>query len=124
MTEALFEELKPFRIKVTAVMPGSFRTRFLADAAQLRTEADWPYAASAGAAMNHFAAIAGKQPGDPKRGADAILKAVMEEQPPLYVLLGADAVRRTRARADALAHDIERWEELSRCTGFPENQHG
>src|SRR5258708_39833101 len=44
--------------------------------------------------------MAGKQIGDPVRGAAAILAAVDADTPPLQLLLGSDALRSSAARRD------------------------
>jgi hypothetical protein len=63
--------------------------------------------------------MAGNQPGDPARAAQALLAVVDAEQPPLHLLLGSDALRRAREKLDALIEEMDRWEEVTRGTDFP-----
>ena len=63
--------------------------------------------------------IAGKQPGDPVRAAEAILAVADAERPPLHLLLGSDALRRARDKLDTLIEEMDRWEEVTRGTDFP-----
>jgi hypothetical protein len=62
--------------------------------------------------------MAGKQPGDPARAAQALLAVVDAEQPPLHLLLGSDALRRAREKLDVLIEEMDCWEEVTRGTDF------
>lgn len=64
------------------------------------------------------AAYHGNQPGDPHRGAAAILKLIAMKHPPLRLPLGSDAVTAI-ARSDQLRLDeLERWRPLSISSDF------
>ncbi len=120
MSEALAQELKPLGIHVTLVEPGAFRTDFLSPQSIRRSGkrlAD--YEATAGRNLDHLATIAGKQIGDPDRGAQAILAAVNASHPPLHLLLGSDAVRRTREHLAAFTAELDAWEHVSAGTDYP-----
>src|SRR6185312_3429234 len=90
------------------------RTDFLSEdsirlgAANLRD-----YAGTAYAARERLASIAGKQPGDPKRAAAAIIQAVDSPKPPLHLVLGSDAYHRTRRMLDAFSAELEAWKAAS-----------
>ena len=119
-SEALAQEVAPLGIKVTLVEPGAFRTEFLSSDSIRRSEdriAD--YEQTAGKNVDHLATIAGKQAGDPERGAKAILAAVDAEQPPLHLVLGSDALRRTREKLATLSAELDAWQQLSVCTDYP-----
>jgi hypothetical protein len=60
--------------------------------------------------------------GDPARAAAAILKLVEAADPPLHLLLGSDALRRARVKLDAVIEEIDRWEDVTRSTDFPEGE--
>jgi hypothetical protein len=60
----------------------------------------------------------GKQPGDPRRAAEAILRAVDHPDPPLHLLLGADVVAALRAKLADLARSLDAWEDVARDVGF------
>lgn len=120
MSHALAQELAPLGIRVTVVEPGAFRTDFLSDSSRQETRqciAD--YDSTAGKNVAHLAEIHGKQAGDPARAARAILAAVGEEQPPLHLVLGSDAFRRSRERLDDFSAELGRWEAVSRSTDYP-----
>ncbi len=118
---SLAQEVGVLGIKVTAVAPGGFRTAFLAEGSIRRSQATVPaYEATVGKALAHLDEIAGKQMGDPARGAQAIIAAVQADEPPLHLLLGSDAFGRARAKLDATAAEIARWETTTTGTDFPE----
>jgi NAD(P)-dependent dehydrogenase (short-subunit alcohol dehydrogenase family) len=116
---ALSQELAPFGLWVTSVEPGSFRTDFLSSRSVLRTGSNVDdYAATSGRAVDGLLTKDGKQAGDPRQGALAILEAVDADEPPLDLLLGSDALQRARTRLDRFDDDVQRWEDISRGTDF------
>jgi NAD(P)-dependent dehydrogenase (short-subunit alcohol dehydrogenase family) len=120
LSQSLSLELAPLGIRVTAVAPGAFRTDFLSDRSIRRSvRAPEEYSASAGQVVENLNRMAGKQIGDPVRGAAAILAAVDSTNPPLHLLLGTDALRRSREKLDAVIEEIDRWEETTRSTDYP-----
>ncbi|MGY2737199.1 oxidoreductase [Sphingomonas sp. UYP23] len=122
LSQSLAQEVAPFGIKVTAVAPGGFRTDFLSDHSIRRSSGDSSdaYAETVGAALAHLGEIAGHQIGDPARGAAAIIAAVDADQPPLHLLLGSDALRRTREKLTTVAREIDDWEAVTLGTDFPD----
>jgi NAD(P)-dependent dehydrogenase (short-subunit alcohol dehydrogenase family) len=122
LSQSLSQEIAPFGLKVTAVAPGGFRTDFLSDHSIRRSDETDVYADSVGKALAHLDAIAGRQMGDPARAAAAILKLVEAADPPLHLLLGSDALRRARVKLDAVIEEIDRWEDVTRSTDFPEGE--
>ena len=120
MSESLAQEVAPLGIKVTLVEPGAFRTDFLSsDSIRRSKDRIEDYDQTAGKNVDHLAAIAGKQAGDPAHAARAILAAVNAEQPPLHLVLGPDALRRTREKLKALSAELDTWQQLSASTDFP-----
>ncbi|GGB02830.1 short-chain dehydrogenase/reductase [Brucella endophytica] len=121
LSTALAQELQPLGIKVTAVAPGAFRTDFLSShSIRWAAPEDSAYAQTVGATSARFATSDGKQPGDPVRAAQAIIKAVTAPEPPVHLLLGSDAVRRAREKLDAVIEEMDAWDEVSRGTDFRE----
>lgn len=116
ISEALGKEVEPFDIAVTAVAPGSFRT-------------DW-----AGRSMTRtprsisdyddiFAPIrktreekSGKQLGDPRKAARAMLAAIATDHPPAHLLLGSDALGLVRDKLSTLEDEIRAWEAVTIST--------
>jgi hypothetical protein len=62
----------------------------------------------------------GKQPGDPVRGAKAIIEAVQSSNPPLRLVLGRMALETVRGKLESLRRDFDTWEKTSLEADFPE----
>jgi NAD(P)-dependent dehydrogenase (short-subunit alcohol dehydrogenase family) len=117
LSQSLAQEVAPFGIWVTSVAPGSFRTDFLSDRSAQRSTAEIAdYAA--GGSVAGLLAKDGRQIGNPAAAATAILEAVDADEPPLDLLLGSDALQRTRTRLDRFDEDIRRWKDVSLSTDF------
>jgi NAD(P)-dependent dehydrogenase (short-subunit alcohol dehydrogenase family) len=118
MSEALAGEVRPLGIRVTIVEPGPFRTDFhgrsMERAEQIADYRDTP----AGVLRERFALQDGSQPGDPRKAAEAIIKAVRDESSPLRLVLGEQAVTRIRAKLEGQLADLRAWEKISLDTDF------
>jgi NAD(P)-dependent dehydrogenase (short-subunit alcohol dehydrogenase family) len=102
MHEALAHEVRAFGIKVTLVEPGAFATDF-GKSARVADVLE-PYADFRAQVM---ARLANLERGDPHATADAVLKLVDTENPPLRLGLGTTILPRARA---AYAERIAIWE--------------
>jgi NAD(P)-dependent dehydrogenase (short-subunit alcohol dehydrogenase family) len=122
ISEALAKEVKPLGIKVTIVEPGSFRTDWAGRSMVHveRTIAD--YEETAGLFRRALAQRNGRQPGDPRKAARAIIQAVGAETPPLHLLLGTDALRLVGEKLGALETEIMRWAPVSVSTDFARDE--
>lgn len=119
VSEALAQEVSPLGIRITLVEPGAFRTEFLSgDSIRRSKDRIKDYDLTAGKNLDYLATLAGKQGGDPERGAKAILAAINAERPPLHLVLGSDALRRTREKLNALSTELDAWQELSASTNY------
>lgn len=117
VSQALAQEVAPLGIQVTLVEPGAFRTDFLTDhSIRISQPQIADYQPTSGRALQHLAAINGKQLGDPALGAAAIIKAVESENPPLHLVLGSDALQRTHAKLQAMTTLLNDWETVSKST--------
>ena len=123
LSEALAHEVSPFGIRVTLVEPGPFRTDFLGGslAVARRTIAD--YDETSGRTRAGVATRNGNQPGDPVRAAEAIVKAVTSENPPLHLLLGRFAYEQAAAKLDNLRKEFETWREVTLGADFKSDTH-
>lgn len=121
LTISLAEELKPLGINVSIVEPGAFRTDFLADTsikyAENKIEA---YESTSGAMVARLNKIAGTQLGNPELAAKAMVDLAHLSNPPMHLLLGSDAVDRTRVMLKNFTAEIDQWEKVSRSTDFVE----
>jgi NAD(P)-dependent dehydrogenase (short-subunit alcohol dehydrogenase family) len=117
LSEALQQELSGLGIKVTIVEPGYFRTDFL-DGTSLHVEEQVipDYDATAGAVRGAVPGLNHSQPGDPVKGAAAILEIVDSEKPPLRVQLGSDCAEAMDDKVAQLAEESRAWRDLSLST--------
>lgn len=119
LSEALWQEVEPLGIKVMLVEPSGFRTDWAGRSAdESKTEIS-DYAATAGKLRKLLRDISGKQPGDPVRAVQAIIKAVESAQPPHRLLLGNDAFESATAKLKTLNTEFLAWESVSRGADFP-----
>ena len=119
LSEALAQEVKPLGITVTIVEPGPFRTKFLGKAGGEAKAKISDYDKTSGKMRAYFTEQDGKQPGDPQKAAEAIVKAVESEYPPLHLLLGASTIPRVKAKIEALQKDLATWEATTIGADFP-----
>lgn len=119
MSQSLAQEVAPLGIKVTLVEPGAFRTDFLSDhSIRTRQIGIADYAATAGASLTALEKMAGKQIGDPARAARAIIQAVRAPEPPLHLVLGSDAFRRTLEKQKRFAAELDAWKDVTLGTDY------
>ncbi len=121
-SESLAKEVAPLGIKVTLVEPSGFRTDWAGRSAK-EVKNDIPdYAETAGQYLKNLRSANGKQEGDPKRAAAAIIKAVESKDPPLHLLLGKAAWKNAHLKIDALKKDFDAWRETTEGADFPEGE--
>ncbi len=118
-SESLAKEVAPFGIAVTIVEPGPFRTDFLTneslryggntiayyDERRVKVRASFEV-------RNH------KQPGDPVKLADAMVRLSREAKPPLRFAAGAFAVKTIGDKLADMSGELERWRQASIDTDF------
>jgi NAD(P)-dependent dehydrogenase (short-subunit alcohol dehydrogenase family) len=114
LSEALSTELAPLGVRVLLVEPGMFRTSM--SSSLVVADENPAYAASSGGLRRMVAEVVGNEPGDPAKGAAAIVEVLAAEDPPLRLVLGSDALDMLRAHHESLLADMTTWETLSRST--------
>jgi len=60
----------------------------------------------------------GKQPGDPAKAAQVLLKIIEDQNPPTHLLLGNDALKLIREKLETLNTEFALWEQMTRSTDF------
>lgn len=118
VSESLAAELKPLGIKVTIVQPGPFRTDFIARSLERAENRIPDYDRTSGKFARFLDTMAGKQPGDPAKAADAIIAAVESETPPLRLILGSYANDKTRKKLADAERERAAWEPVGAPTEF------
>ena len=120
LSESLAQEVAPLGIKVVIVEPGPFRTNWAGPSIKQSSIHIDDYQATAGVRRAQTEARSGKQPGDPVRGAEAIIAAVQSPKPPLHLILGKPALDIARNKLVALKADFDAWEPTTVGADFPE----
>ncbi|TDD46651.1 SDR family NAD(P)-dependent oxidoreductase [Nonomuraea terrae] len=120
LTDVLRQEVAPFGIKVLAVEPGAFRTRAYAGFAGQPIDESvpdyWPMLA---VVRDGMIAENGQQPGDPDRGARAVIAAIDQDDPPKRLVLGSAGYDRVLHRLEAMLAELRGQEAVARGTDFP-----
>jgi NAD(P)-dependent dehydrogenase (short-subunit alcohol dehydrogenase family) len=116
ISDTLSKELRPFNIFVTAVAPGSFRTDWAGRSMQRTPRSIADYDASFDPVRKAREEKSGKQLGDPRKAAQAMLQVIASPAPPAHLLLGSDALGLVRDKLNHMANEIDQWEALTRST--------
>lgn len=112
-SEALSQEVAPLGIRISVLEPGGMRTGWGEVAGRDLPEI-WPeYRPSVGAVAELLTHYAGKENSDPAKVALAVLTVAREEDPPLHLLLGSDALHFVDAAESARTAQAQRWRPLS-----------
>ena len=119
LSEALAKEVEPLGIRVVIVEPGPFRTDWAGRSLKMPEHPIADYQETAVARRQRTHANSGTQPGDPVRGAQAMITAAEAEHPPLRLVLGRPALEAARAKLEALRRDFDAWEEVTLGADFP-----
>ena len=117
LSEALAQEIKPLGLKLTIVEPGGFRTDW-AGSSMAYAKPIEAYTPTVGVMRGYMEDHAGQQPGDPRKGAAAILQIVDHPAPPLRLPLGNDAMSYLRRGYQQGLDDLDRWASLTQSTDF------
>ncbi|MEU7867392.1 SDR family NAD(P)-dependent oxidoreductase [Dactylosporangium sp. NPDC049140] len=120
VTAALREEVAPLGIRVLAIEPGAFRTHAYAGfPGEPLTETIPAYRRMLEDVRSAMIDQDGKQPGDPLRGARAVIAAMAGESPPHRLVLGSGAYDAVTSTLREAITDITRSEAASRAADFP-----
>jgi len=118
-TEALAMEVRDFGIKATAVLPGYFRTSFLTSGSLVTPDRELDaYQSTRESQKFHQEQMNHNQPGDPVKGAKAIIKTVDAENPPVHLFLGSDAYKLAVDKAKSVMEELENWKQTTVSTDF------
>ena len=115
LSEVLAREVAPLGIRVTCVEPGGMRTDMFG-LSMLADHLAPDYEPTVGAVIRATFGRAEGGRSDPAKVARAILRLAEEEQPPVHLLLGSDAVSAAAAVLTTRAEEDARWRTLSLST--------
>jgi len=116
ISESLGKEVKELGIKVTAVEPGGFRTDWAGRSMVRASRSIGDYDAVMEPIRKRRMEMSGKQVGDPRKAALAMLKVAMSAEPPAHLLLGSDAMRLVEEKITSLQAEFAAWRSVSLST--------
>lgn len=122
LSHSLRLELATVGVKVTTVEPGGFRTEWAGAGIRSSAARIDAYASATDRLRSGLAASDGKQPGDPRRAAEALVELATHPSPPLRLQLGTDAVRALKRSIEKSQADLSTWHEVSVSTDFPNGE--
>lgn len=119
LTEALSAEVKSLGVSATIVYPGYFKTNFLLKGS-LRFAANpiAEYKEARELDQVHLEKIPGNQPGDPEKGALALITLAENQNPPLHFFMGSDSFGMANTKIDILKNELTANETLSKSTDY------
>jgi NAD(P)-dependent dehydrogenase (short-subunit alcohol dehydrogenase family) len=120
LTETLRDEVAGFGIRTLIIEPGAFRTGLFRPGAAYESEAMPEYADTVGPTRSYVRDNDGLQLGDPAKAAQAILAALDSDEPPLRLVLGADAVGNIERRLKRLSDELAAWRAVGEATAVNE----
>ena len=120
VTDALRSEVAEHGISVLTVEPGAFRTNAYAGFADEPVAEPIPqYRDLLEQVRVAFVEMDGVQPGDPRRGARAVIAAMSQQPPPRRLVLGNGGYDAVIDALEQTLADIRASESLSRSVDFP-----
>lgn len=117
-SDALAMEVAPLGVKVCTLEPGGIRTNWARRARGNAPELLPDYEASVGPILTLLQKIAGREEGDPRRIAEAIVQLAKSDEVPVRLVLGVDAEKRVQWVEAARAEEAAKWRHLTVSTVF------
>ncbi|WP_313386700.1 SDR family NAD(P)-dependent oxidoreductase [Chishuiella sp.] len=117
ISEALFEELKPFGIHVTMVAPGQFRTNFM-NISSMQYVQNKIDVYGIEEAQKMWSNYSGQQIGDPEKLVRILAQVTAMDQPPKRLLLGPDTYELVTKQFQTTLEEFEQWKDITLSTNF------
>ena len=117
-SEVLALDLHELGIKVTVVGPSGFRTGFLTGDSLVSTESRIADYQAVARTQARYAAMNGKQDGDPEKAAALFIQLAENPAPPLHLWLGANAFDRAGEKIESMGQELKKWKDLSISADF------
>jgi NAD(P)-dependent dehydrogenase (short-subunit alcohol dehydrogenase family) len=116
-SESLSKEVTPFGLFVTIVEPGPFRTDFLSsESLRFGENVVADYDDRRARVRGSFEQRNGRQPGDPAKLAEAMVRLAREAKPPMRFIAGSIALDAADAKLAAMRAELDSWRQLSVST--------
>jgi len=121
-SESLAKELAPFGIRVMAVEPGAFRTKFAQGSLVQAKRIIEEYAGTPAAiSRKHLSSYGGTENGDPDRLAAALVEMLDGDELPTHFVAGPDCVAARRKVYAVGVQALDRWGELGSSLIFKQD---
>jgi NAD(P)-dependent dehydrogenase (short-subunit alcohol dehydrogenase family) len=111
----LAREVAPFGVKVTVLEPGGMKTDWGGSSMTIPPISE-PYQPTVGAFAQMVREISGHEENVPERVAQVVVDLAGRDDPPLRLVLGAQALQDVQAAAQQLAASDEQWRSVTEST--------
>ncbi|KAE8541534.1 hypothetical protein D1P53_002896 [Cryptococcus gattii VGV] len=116
-SKSLNVELKPFGIHVVTLQPGGMRTDWSGSSMDIPKISDG-YEPTIGHMATMLRAYNGKEPTDPAKLGEICVRLSRHPDPPVELLIGADAVHHAAEAAQTRKGNDETWKAVSLSAGY------
>lgn len=119
VSEALHAELSPLGVRVICPLPGGFRTNFWDAKTSIREGLPEIYGSyPCGQITEQLKAHIGHEMGDPVKYANTLIDLTALGSPPLYFVVGADALLLVGRKVEAMSSELNQNRAVSTATAF------
>src|SRR3954449_7185791 len=118
LSETLQAEVANFGVHTLIVEPGAFRTGLFRPGAAYEAAEMSGYEQTVGPTRAYVRDNHLEQPGDPAKAVRAIIEALDADEPPLRLVLGADAIGNIESRWRSLAEELDAWRAVGEATAL------
>jgi NAD(P)-dependent dehydrogenase (short-subunit alcohol dehydrogenase family) len=118
LSETLQAEVAGFGVHTLIVEPGAFRTGLFRPGAAYESAEMSEYEQTVGPTRAYVRDNHLEQPGDPAKAVRAIIEALDAYEPPLRLVLGADAIGNIESRWQSLAEELDAWRAVGEATAL------
>ena len=120
LTQTLRDEVAEYGIRTLIVEPGAFRTGLFRPGAAYESEAMSEYADTVGSDPHLRPRQRWSPAGRPGQGRSGYLAALDADEPPLRLVLGADAIGNIERRLGSIADELATWRAVGEATALDE----
>jgi NAD(P)-dependent dehydrogenase (short-subunit alcohol dehydrogenase family) len=119
LSESLAWEVEPLGIRVLLVEPGPFRTDWAGRSLRQSPNFIGDYEQTSGRRRREIAGYNGKQPGDPARAAEVVIKVLQAPAPPAHLVLGREGLDHVERQLKSTLNELDHWRLASLSADFP-----